>query len=54
MLSGVVGSRENEREMIVHETTPESRTNQRAMHTFEEFVDHSSPRSCCDRIDLVA
>src|SRR5258705_3407904 len=32
-LSGVVGSRENELELILHETTPESRTNQRPMHT---------------------
>jgi hypothetical protein len=42
---GVVGSRESELEVILHETTSESRTNQRAMHivlnSIKPFVDRS-------------
>jgi hypothetical protein len=32
------GSRENELEVIVHETTPESRTNQRPMQTALHWI----------------
>ena len=42
-LSWSRGSRENELEVIVHETTHESRTNQRVMHTvlnsIKEIID---------------
>ena len=39
---GVVGPRENELEMIVHETTRESRTNQHVLHAVLNSISSSS------------
>jgi len=49
-----VGPRENELEVILHESTRESRTNQRVMHTvwnsIEQIVDRSLSDDAINRV----